>query len=75
MGINHKLLATKDVQEFLESEYQNVFSRCFKDFTSFEKVMGSEVLMCDKCGMFYWKGCTKRCDYKNVIRITHVRNQ
>jgi hypothetical protein len=54
-----KDIITKDREEFLLSEMKHFGKR---SLVRFKKYMMDIDTTCKKCGVYYWKGCKKRCD-------------
>jgi hypothetical protein len=51
-------IATKDKEQFLLSEMPHFGKRSIK---AFKKYMEGSDTTCKNCGVYYWKGCKKRC--------------
>ena len=51
-------IVTKNREEFLLKEMPHFGKRSIK---SFKKYMKDMDVSCEKCGIYYWKGCQKRC--------------
>jgi hypothetical protein len=51
-------IITKDREEFLICEMK--FFR-FRSLEIFKKYMKDMDVTCEKCQVYYWKGCQKRC--------------
>jgi hypothetical protein len=54
-----KDIVTKDRDEFLLFEMKYFGKRSLKRFKECMKDMDT---ICKKCGVYYWKGCKKRCE-------------
>ena len=51
-------MITKDKEHFLLSEMPHFGKR---SLNAFKKYMEDMETTCKKCGVYYWKGCQKRC--------------
>lgn len=52
-------ITTKDKEQFLLSEMPHFGKRSIK---AFKKYMEGSETTCKNCGVYYWKGCKKRCE-------------
>ncbi len=52
-------IITKDREQFLLSEMKHFGKRSIERFKKYMKDMDTT---CKNCGVYYWKGCKKRCD-------------
>jgi hypothetical protein len=52
-------IITKDKEQFLLSEMKHFGKRSLERF---KKYMEDMDITCKNCGVYYWKGCKKRCD-------------
>lgn len=55
-------IITKDREEFFLSEMKHFGRR--RSVERFKKYMKDMDTVCKNCGVYYWKGCNKRCDCK-----------
>ncbi len=53
-----KNIITTDKRDFLKNERPWFPSMTNKEF---KQGMYDDVISCDKCGIWYWKDCKKRC--------------
>ncbi len=51
-------IVTKDKEEFLLYEMPFFGKRSIERFKKYMKDMDAT---CNECGVYYWKGCKKRC--------------
>ena len=54
-------IITKDKEQFLLYEMKHFGKRNIKAFKKYMKDMDTT---CTNCGVYYWKGCKKRCECK-----------
>jgi predicted Zn-ribbon and HTH transcriptional regulator len=52
-------IVTKDKEQFFLSEMKHFRKRSLERF---KKMMEGDDATCKTCGVYYWKGCKKRCE-------------